>query len=241
MGRATSCRPSLEYLFGDEALRVGAWVDSLHALTGFGFACADARWRRAALADAMITSGFAAVGMREIARGIQRCSDVIWPRRGPTGRRVLIASTIGLACGIGVSFTLPWQSSELVGWDAASLIFLVSTWIVIGPKSAAHTKEHAASEDPSAPLSDLVICSAAVACIVGAGFALGRAASSKGGTKAELIALAVLSVLLSWAAVHTVLSLAVREALLQRQYETAPESTSMRTTRRTTAILPISR
>jgi uncharacterized membrane protein len=83
----------------------------------------------------------------------------------------------------------------------------VSTWIVIGPKSAADTKEHAASEDPSAPLSDLVICSAAVACIVGAGFALGRAASSKGGTKAELIALAVLSVLVSWAAVHTVFTL----------------------------------
>jgi hypothetical protein len=101
---------------------------------------------------------------------------VIWLRRGQIGRRV-IASTIGLASGIGDSLTLPWQSSELVGWDAASLIFFVSTWIVIGPKSAAGTKEHAASEDPSAPLSDPVICSAAVACIVGAGFALGRAAS----------------------------------------------------------------
>jgi uncharacterized membrane protein len=131
----------------------------------------------------------------------------MWPRRGPTGRRVLIASLIGLACGIGVSVTSPWQSSELVGWDVASVIFLVSTWIVIGPKSASDTKVHAATEDPSAPLSDLVICSAAVACIVGAGFALGRAASSKGGTKAELIALAVLSVLLSWSSVHTVFTL----------------------------------
>jgi uncharacterized membrane protein len=163
---------------------------------------------------------------------------VIWPRRGQTGRRVLIVSAIGLACGIGVSLTLPWQSSELVGWDAASLIFLVSTWIVIGPKSAADTKEHAASEDPSAPLSDLVICSAAVACIVGAGFALRRAASSKGGTKAELIALAVLSVLVSWAAVHTVFPLRYAK-LFYRGSANGPESTSMRTTRRTTAILPI--
>jgi uncharacterized membrane protein len=131
----------------------------------------------------------------------------MWPRRGPTGHRAVIASVIGLACGIGVSFEMPWQSSELVGWDVASLVFLLSTWSVIGPKSAADTKVHAASEDPSAPLSDLVIVSAAVACIVGAGFALGRAASSKGGTKAELIALAVSSVLLSWAAVHTVFTL----------------------------------
>ena len=89
-------------------------------------------------------AGFAAVGLSELSAG-QSCADVIWPRRGPTGRRVIIASTIGLACGIGVSFTLPWQSSELVGWDVASLIFLVSTWFVIGPKSAADTKVHAAS------------------------------------------------------------------------------------------------
>ena len=120
---------------------------------------------------------------------------------------MIIASLIGLASGIGVSFALPWQSSELVGWDVASLIFLVSTWLVIGPKSAANTKVHAETEDPSAPLAGLVICSAAVACIVGAGFALGRAASSKGAVKAELIALAVVSVLLSWAAVHTVFAL----------------------------------
>jgi uncharacterized membrane protein len=119
----------------------------------------------------------------------------------------MIAATFGLVAGVGASFVLPWQASELVGWDAASLIFLISTWIVIGPKSAAETKLHAVAEDPSAPLSDLVICSAAVACIVGAGFALGRAASSAGGVKAELIALAVVSVLVSWGAVHTVFAL----------------------------------
>ena len=132
---------------------------------------------------------------------------MIPPRRGPTGRRVVVASLIGLASGVGVSFTLPWQSSELVGWDVASLIFLLTTWSIVGPKSAADTRVHAEDEDPSAPLSDLVICSAAVACIVGAGFALGRAASSRGVSKAELIGLAVLSVLFSWACVHTVFAL----------------------------------
>jgi hypothetical protein len=58
-----------EHVFGDEALLVGACVDALHALTGFGFACADARWRHAALADAMITSGFAAIGLSEVRAG----------------------------------------------------------------------------------------------------------------------------------------------------------------------------
>lgn len=58
-----------EFVFGDRALRLGVWVDGLHALTGYGFACVDARWRRAALADAVITTGFAAVGLSEIRTG----------------------------------------------------------------------------------------------------------------------------------------------------------------------------
>jgi uncharacterized membrane protein len=132
---------------------------------------------------------------------------VIRPRRGPTGRRVAIASLLGAGAGVGGAFGLPWQVTELVGWDVACLYFLVGTWWVIGPKTASDTKVHAVTEDPSAPLADLVIVSAAVACIVGAGFALARASSATGGTKAGLIAVAVLSVLLSWAAVHTVFTL----------------------------------
>jgi uncharacterized membrane protein len=106
-----------------------------------------------------------------------------------------------------MAFLLPWQATLLVAWDVACSYFLILTWSVVGPKSAEGTRALAVSEDPSAPLADLVICSAAVACIVGAGFALSLASSSAGGGKAGLIALAVLSVLLSWAAVHTVFAL----------------------------------
>ncbi len=114
---------------------------------------------------------------------------------------------MGVAAGVIAAFRLPWQASQLVGWDVACAYFLVTTWLVIGTKSAPDTRAHAVTEDPSAPLADLVICSAAIACIVGAGFALAHASSSAGGAKAGLIALAVLSVLASWAAVHTVFAL----------------------------------
>jgi uncharacterized membrane protein len=134
-------------------------------------------------------------------------STVIPLRRGSTGDRVLIGSLLGgIAAAVG-AFELPWQATVLLGWDVACLFFLISTWLVVGPKSPPDTKAHAVSEDPSAPLADLVICAAAIACIVGAGFALSLASSSAGGLKAGLITLAVLSVLLSWAAVHTVFAL----------------------------------
>lgn len=132
---------------------------------------------------------------------------VIRVRGGATGRRVAVACLLGVAAGAGTASALPWQAAELLGWDAAALCFLVWTWAVIWPKSAADTRRHAASEDPSVPLADLVVCSAAIACIVGAGYALAHAGAAVGATKAGLIALAAASVLLSWGAVHTVFAL----------------------------------
>jgi uncharacterized membrane protein len=132
---------------------------------------------------------------------------MIWPRQGTTGRRVIIASLMGGIAGAAAAFELPWQATELLAWDVACLCFLAETWSVIGPKTASDTRAHAVTEDPSAPVSDLVICSAAIACIVGAGLALMRASSAAGWTKAGLVALSVLSVLVSWGAVHTVFAL----------------------------------
>ena len=128
-------------------------------------------------------------------------------RLGPTGRRVIVAAVLGTATGVSFGHFQRWQVSELAGWDVACIIFLVSTLSAVLFKSAADTSIHAIAEDPGAPLADLVISSAAIACIAGAGLALARASSSSGGTKAALIALAVASVLLSWASVHTIFTL----------------------------------
>lgn len=59
---------------------------------------------------------------------------------------------------------------------------------------------------------------ASVACLVGVGLALLKAAESEGSGEALLVALAVISVVESWAVVHTVFTL--RYA---RLYYTAPE------------------
>jgi hypothetical protein len=53
-----------EYRFGNEARRLGVGVDLLHAATDVGFGMVDGRWRRAALTDATIASGFAVAGLR---------------------------------------------------------------------------------------------------------------------------------------------------------------------------------
>jgi hypothetical protein len=53
-----------EYRFGASARRLGVGADLLHAATDVGFGVVDTRWRRAALTDAGIATGFAVVGLR---------------------------------------------------------------------------------------------------------------------------------------------------------------------------------
>ncbi len=100
-----------------------------------------------------------------------------------------------------------WQAAVLVGWDAAATAYLVWVWATLARSDAAATRELATREDPSARIADPLIMLAGTACLVAVGLTLVRAASSSGADKALLIAIAVLSVALSWGAVHTVFTL----------------------------------
>jgi uncharacterized membrane protein len=74
-------------------------------------------------------------------------------------------------------------------------------------KDSAATEVHAAREDDSRTAADLVLIAASVASLVGVGFALLKAATVDGPSHAIIIAVAVISVVLSWASVHTVFML----------------------------------
>lgn len=120
---------------------------------------------------------------------------------------MLLAGLAGLVAGAVVAPFLPWQAGALIGWDAAASVFMVWVWWQIGPLDAAATRALARREDTGAAVSDLVVLGAGLACLVGIGLALLRAGHAHGGAKAALIALGVLSVVLSWASVHTVYTL----------------------------------
>jgi uncharacterized membrane protein len=72
---------------------------------------------------------------------------------------------------------------------------------------AAATKAHATREDPGRAQTDLIVLIAAVASLAAVGVVLIRASSAKGSAQDLLVALGVLSVALSWFAVHTLFSL----------------------------------
>jgi uncharacterized membrane protein len=92
----------------------------------------------------------------------------------------------------------------LMGWDIAAVIYLVLVWAAVYRMNAEVTARMAGQEDPSNPVAELVVVAASIAALVAVAFALVRAGQTTGGTKALLIGLGVVSVVVSWLVVHTV-------------------------------------
>ncbi len=120
---------------------------------------------------------------------------------------VAVGALDGALAGVVLSLVVLWQAAVLLGWDVAAGTYLAWVWAKVGRLDPAGTEELATREDPSTQVADLMTVLAGTACLVAVGLVLVKAASSSGVAKALLIAVGVLSVALSWAAVHTVFML----------------------------------
>jgi uncharacterized membrane protein len=129
------------------------------------------------------------------------------PPRESQRRRVLGSAAVGIAAGIALAFVTPWQFAVLAGWDVVALAILLRTWLRVGRFSARETRSVATYEDDSRPLAELLLVSASVASLVGVAFAIVKAHRSGNGLDALLTTTSVLTVILSWAVVHTVFTL----------------------------------
>jgi len=121
--------------------------------------------------------------------------------------RVLAACVAGLlAFGILMAVA-PWQVASLAGWDVWAGVFVAWVWWNVARLDGAATARLAVIEDASRPASDLVLIAASIASLLGVGMALLKASSEDGTAQGLITAVAALSVILSWAAVHTVFTL----------------------------------
>ena len=128
-------------------------------------------------------------------------------RQATAWQQLAVAGVTG-----GSAAALTWShtfaaATVLVGWDAAAVIYLALVWTAIAGMDAAVTARLAAREDPSNSAAELILQSASVVALVAIGFCLLRAGQAAGSSKAFLIGLGVLSVVLSWLTVHTVFML----------------------------------
>ncbi len=121
--------------------------------------------------------------------------------------RAVVAFAIGLVAAFAVGFLGHWQLAPLVGWDMTAVVF--TTWILatILPLDGATTGALAGIEDPGRAVADGLLLFASVASLVAVGVFLVRAGSASGPAQTWQVGLGVVSVVLSWALVHTIFTL----------------------------------
>jgi uncharacterized membrane protein len=133
----------------------------------------------------------------------------------PTSRRpapqarthALVSLAAGIVGGVIAALLGTGRAAPLIGWDALALVFCGWLWSTIWQMDAGATAAHAAREDPGRNLADLVVLGAAAASLIAVGGVLFHAGQAPGALKYMEAALALVSVFLSWALVHTVFTL----------------------------------
>ncbi len=118
--------------------------------------------------------------------------------------RVAICVGIGAVAAAVVVALGQWTAATLIGWDAMALAYLAWTWAAVWPLDAQSTARSAVREDPTRAGADLLLLAAALVSLVAVGVQIIRSGNSKGATQNLETALAAVSVVVSWALVHTI-------------------------------------
>jgi uncharacterized membrane protein len=141
-------------------------------------------------------------------------NSVIRSERGVSGWRAASSTTrlavmlgLGALAAVAVAFQAAWPYAVLVGWDVAALVFSAWVWAAMASMNPTATAAHATREEPGRAQTDLIVLLASVANLLSVGFVLVQASSAKGASQDLLAGLGVVSVALSWFAVHTLFSL----------------------------------
>jgi uncharacterized membrane protein len=124
-----------------------------------------------------------------------------------TGMRIAVSALVGAGAALVAILLGSALIAPAIGWDGGAVTFLAWTWLTIGRMSARDTAAHATREDPSRPVSDVLLIAAAVISLGAVGIVLVQANSEKGSAQDLLAAVGVATVALSWLVVHTVYTL----------------------------------
>jgi uncharacterized membrane protein len=121
--------------------------------------------------------------------------------------KLLLCAVVGIFAALATGYAGQWSEAPLIGWDAAAVCYLGWVWSSIWRLDAVATGRESEREDPTRVVADLLVLAAATASLLAVGLVVFRAGNSHGLLRGMLIGLAVVSVVLSWAVVHTVYTL----------------------------------
>jgi uncharacterized membrane protein len=125
----------------------------------------------------------------------------------PALRRLVVAASIGLTVGLVLLAPATWELALIAGWNASALVFLVAVGPIVARADGPRTGDLATSEDETRGTAGLLLVGASLVSLLAVGFALGQAGRESGGSRVAHIAIATLTVVLSWMVVNTVFTL----------------------------------
>ncbi|MEN3359718.1 MAG: hypothetical protein V7637_3700 [Mycobacteriales bacterium] len=126
---------------------------------------------------------------------------------GSARARVVVVGLVGLCAGLLTSLLGPWQLGPQLGWEIAATCYVGWEWLIIHRLDAEATARRAGREDPGQATTDLVLLLASVISLGGVGLVVASANKQSGAAAVVQIALALASVVASWAVVHMVFML----------------------------------
>jgi uncharacterized membrane protein len=94
-----------------------------------------------------------------------------------------------------------------MAWDATAILWLTALWWSIARMSPAATSDHATVEEPRRATADAILLCASVISLVAVVLGVIKAGDAHGGQKVELLTAGILTIIVSWAVVHTLFTL----------------------------------
>jgi uncharacterized membrane protein len=121
--------------------------------------------------------------------------------------RPAISLAVGAAGALLAAFLGDWRYALSVGCDAGGVTFCAWTWLAIWRLSAEQTAAWATQEDPSQPIRDVIVLTAAAGSLGALALVIVYGHELNGVASAMLALLAVVSVAVSWFSIHTIFML----------------------------------
>jgi uncharacterized membrane protein len=143
--------------------------------------------------------------MANVSRA-QRWVTIRW-RSASARDRLVTVLMIGIAVAVLTGALGAWTYAALVGWDASAVSLTAWTWISVSTMDADATAAHANREDPSQPISYILLLAASLASLIAVAVVLVAANSAHGSSRWLLAGMAAASVASSWLLIHTLFTL----------------------------------
>jgi uncharacterized membrane protein len=129
------------------------------------------------------------------------------PQSASERARVGVAALVGVIVALVSLQTSHKGMALLWGWDAGALVYVLWIGLTLFRMDSGKTAALASSEDPDRVTTDMIILMASVASLGAIVIGLTQAGQAHGAEKTLYVGTCLLSIVLSWALVHTTFAL----------------------------------